>query len=426
MECDFGSQKCNTLLSLNFRIQLLHQVAVTGILKALFVVASKSSIIQIVLVQFTTAQATAWIAILKELLTECVPFILQSDSELQLPVIPKRSVAGNVYGGCPDQETFNLHFYLCRKLVKLIRERWRPFPTARRIAPITIPLWNLTKGMTDTFSRVMMNVGAPFKQLQPQASVMMRYIMIMVYNAHLVNRAFGIEKRLNAPPANKRAIRSLDQLRHALKNEGSFMNSIGNLAREGFKISHGLFKAAIAGAKPEAAEDGGAREQDAAQGNVVVGLLCTSKNKSKVAFLNTTAGTALRQSGKPGSHVPVAQPLGSPTCLMCRSRTRFYCEACSNNTSDVKFHACVMPKTSGSSKKVTCFQKMHKVKAIVSQKAPKRLSDGMTTALAKRTVALQAQNAAKRKKVADDAIATQNAAVQAALSAADGMLAQSQ
>jgi hypothetical protein len=103
--------------------------------------------------------------------------------------------------------------------VQRIAERRRPFPTARRIAPIAIPLWNLTKGMTDTFSRVMMNVGAPFQQLQPHASIMMRYIMIMVYNAHLLSRAFAIEHRLTAAPTAKGAILSLNLLRHALKNE---------------------------------------------------------------------------------------------------------------------------------------------------------------------------------------------------------------
>ena len=105
--------------------------------------------------------------------------------------------------------------------------------------------------MTDTFSRVMMNVGAPFQQLQPHASIMMRYIMIMVYNAYLLSRAFAIGHRLTAAPTAKGAILSLDLLHHALKNEGSFMNSIATLSREGFKFSGDLFEVT---AHPSAAE----------------------------------------------------------------------------------------------------------------------------------------------------------------------------
>ena len=69
-------------------MQILHRVAVTGILEVLNVVASKSCIIQIVRVAFKENEKEDWRHIMCTILSQCAPYIMQKDDVLQLPVIP--------------------------------------------------------------------------------------------------------------------------------------------------------------------------------------------------------------------------------------------------------------------------------------------------------------------------------------------------
>ena len=139
------------------------------------------------------------------------------------PVIPTSCPdPGNAYGGCPYQKTFNLQIFLRRTAESQIISRGRPFPTAKRIVPATIFFWNKTKGMTDCFSRMQNNVKAPLQKLHPYAYMWLRMVMMMMYNAHVLNRLFSIEKFIKTPGS----IKSLEQLRQALNSEGSFRASI--------------------------------------------------------------------------------------------------------------------------------------------------------------------------------------------------------
>ena len=141
--CNFNSDECKKLICLEHRVQILHQVAVTGILTVLYVVGSKSCILQIVAVTFEEQEKEDWRHVVRTILKHCAPYILQKDHELQLPDIPTSQPGPkNPYGGCPDKETFLLHLLLHRLLAAMIRERGRPFPTADRIAPFPIPFWN--------------------------------------------------------------------------------------------------------------------------------------------------------------------------------------------------------------------------------------------------------------------------------------------
>ena len=203
-------------------------------------------------VSFEEKEKEDWLRIMRTILHDCVPWILQTDTKLdekmQIPVIPTTQPrAGSPYGGCPDKETFLLHFFIHRHYAEMIRERGYPFPTALRIVPFPIIFWNKTKGMTDQLSRFLNNVKPPIHQLNPYGYVWLRMIMMMVLDAHLLHRLFAIEERLKLPGS----IVCLEQLRQALNSEASFRDSIAKLIRDGgFNLSNQLFSTGVSAVVP--------------------------------------------------------------------------------------------------------------------------------------------------------------------------------
>ena len=185
--------------------------------------------------------------------------------------------------------------------------------------------------------------------------------MMMAYNAHLLHRLFAIEKRLNTLGA----FECLEQLRQALKSEGSFVESLTNLVRNGFRHSHPLFRANNAGPQRmiEVAED-------AATGPALGDLNDTSHNTTKLTFLNTCEGIELRQRhpggagvGLGGRFTHLAAILPSHQrrrCILCNHHTSAYCKSCSNDPNGVYFVVCTTPSWSNENKnKSTCFDMLH-------------------------------------------------------------------
>ena len=116
-------------------------------------------------------------------------------------------------------DTLASNFYICKGLREAITARGRPFPSAIRIAPSVIIMWNHLKGMTDVFSRCQKDVKPIFKSLHPYAFIWIRLIMAMVWNVHVLVRLGQIGKRIES-------YKSLEQIHNALNRQGSFQQSI--------------------------------------------------------------------------------------------------------------------------------------------------------------------------------------------------------
>ena len=364
--CSFISDVCKGLLTLEHRTQILHQATVLGTLQVLYVVASQTTIIYAVLVDFTAADCDDWLEIIRTVIRKCVPYLLQGDSELVLPRLPEAAPgARNTYAaGCPDNETFVLYFHLVRKLERMVRDRGYPFPFALRLVPILIVWWNKLKGMTDTVSRIMYNIKVPFHSLHPYALLWMRAIMMMVYNGHLLHRIFSIEGRLST-------IKTLEQLRQMLKSEGSFTDSIADLVRgAGFAFTNPAFLcAAPAPPAPAAAAAAMDVDLDAATARAVAtaalgSLHDASKNRTKLAWLNTADGIALRRRGAGRLHIP-QHAESQRRCILCDHHTTAFCKQCSS--ANVYFFACVTASKSktGRQNVSTCFEMMHNSDTLV-------------------------------------------------------------
>ena len=399
VSCAFNSGVCKTLICREHRVQILHQVAVTGILDVMYVVATKTKIIQVVRVSFEEKEKEDWIQIIRTIITRCVPWILQKPEVLQLPEIPSHQPhPGSLYGGCPDKETLMLHVFIHRKYAHLIRERGYPLPTALRIVPFPITFWNKTKGMTDCLSRVLNNVKPPIQSLAPYGCIWIRMLMMMVYNAHILSRLFAIEARLKIPGS----IICLEQLRQALNSEASFRDSIAKLIRSGgFKFTNLLFSscmgvplvlpvAAVCGAAP----------------NLILGkLTTTSKSKTKVEFMNSAEGLNIRRRN--GAHVIGVDQKHLGSCMLCGARTQMFCTTCSKaccgkNNESVQFYVCTTPSRAAVGQRLnisSCFQMMHSAdKLLYDPGRQKCTTENHLQSLS----AMNATNAAKRIRIADN------------------------
>jgi hypothetical protein len=185
--------------------------------------------------------------------------------------------------------------------------------------------------MTDVFSRCMMNSKAGFQHLHPSAFIWIRLIMTMVWDTHLLYRLFQIESKLDS-------FKSLEQLRNALNKEGSFGFSIGQCALN-YQVL--LATPPIPTNNAEPATPGG--EGDAEVINFKGKLKDTSKNKTKVDWLNSAEGVAAR---KTGHHTLDLLPNNSQRlCLYCSNMTRYHCKACHKATGNAKvyFPVCNTP-----------------------------------------------------------------------------------
>ncbi len=130
VECDFDSPECEALVG-EWRMQVLHQAATTGIMDVLLVVASTTTIIYSVYVKFTEEDLNAWLFCLRKLINQCLPWILDVNTPLaELPQLPESGIAG-----CVDDHTFHYYWILSSKMMQAIQGRGYPFPPATRIVP---------------------------------------------------------------------------------------------------------------------------------------------------------------------------------------------------------------------------------------------------------------------------------------------------
>ena len=405
VDCAFDDDVCKEVICRDHRVQILHQVAVTGILEVLYVVTSKSSILQVVRVRFDDLQKDLWLQVVRIIIKVSAPFLKQDLAGLKLPVIPTTVPRPKCdYGGCPDQETFNLQFYLRRAAMQLITQRGSPLPTADRIVPITIAVWNKTKGMTDMLSRTLNNVKAPMQKLHPYGYMYTRMINMMMYNGHILHRLFAIEKRLKT----KGEIKCLEQLRQALNAEGSFKASIANVVRRkpgsttttnGFKFSQILFSQH----EKVTTVDHGAV---AAQKRKSIGCSITGSMKSgtKLKFMNTPTGKQIRRES--GFHTPSLHVDHLGSCMLCGARTVNACMTCSNlaskelSNSNVIFYVCITESHAPGGRLLpyTCFHMMHNADVLYRDDSRKKV---VSEKFARHLQKMHGSNAAKRSHGAE-------------------------
>jgi hypothetical protein len=355
---------CHDIIETQHRSQILHQAAVMGLNKVLYTVATKSCIVYVVLVSFSVDEVECYLRLMKRLLT------MLSWTKDDAPVFPRIPLGG--IGGCPDQETLQTVFFLVKQMREAVIANGKPFPPAKRIVPKIVVMWNLCKGMTDTFSRCLKNIKPNFKSLHPYAFIWIRLIMTMMWNCHLVLRLFRAEETISNAT-------SITLIHEVLNKVSSFQDSILEAALC-YKITCLDVSAPVLVAEGEAKGCGSLTDE--------------SRNATKLSYLNSEAGTDVRRTG-----IHIAGRLEKQRkCIFCNKKTLSHCVNCS--VSGVYFPVCTTDSYTPDNRLCpkSCFERLHgadKVKADQSRK--KRASESLLTALRK-----NAKIKRKKNKDGDD------------------------
>jgi hypothetical protein len=344
----FGTDECKRILQ-DHRFQVIHLAMVCGVRDVLYTVAGVDQIIFIAHVTFDENMLTKYKIMVRTLLDECVPWIRNND-ENHLPEITKP------IAGCVDTYTLVQTFFLFKQIRDKVVERKRPLPSASRIVPMQIVIWNNTKGMTDTFSRCLVNTYPSLQQKNPILSVWLRLVLTGAYDTHLGYRLFQIEKELDE-------IDNLQDLRTKLCHISSFKESVMQLALTSFpNILRSNLNSSIPVLVPTSSDY-----------PVLQSFLDeNSRNQRKAQYLDLDEGRRRRTDVRLHHH---HESSGSQCrCVLCGCKTFFYCMGCSTDT--VKFYYCTVTYNPRTKKEIqSCHEKCHKAVRLSTISIPNRTID---------------------------------------------------
>jgi hypothetical protein len=190
-----------------YRSQLLHHCATVSNAKALFVVASLTSIVYVCFVKFEESLLEKYRKFLKRISATYLNPLYTNDQESNLGLQP------NEFAHARDSHTFKIW----RKFSKAIIDKNNEdvLPPAHDLIPYAVSFWNHTKGGQDVASRILKNVKVDFSHLTPRGFIYIRLIMTSLMNAHLLMRLLNIESSLNR-------FETYHSLKKAIRNQGSF------------------------------------------------------------------------------------------------------------------------------------------------------------------------------------------------------------
>ena len=151
----------------------------------LYVSASLSEIIRIIHIHIEEEDRRKYMMILADVHQENMSWV--SDVSVPIPQMSLQELAH-----AKDIHTVKQTLDLWRSLNNHILNNNGPLLPAKHIMPTAIALWNKTKGGIDVYSRVLKNTQAFHGKLPPIASVWLRLLMSLVYNAFQCQRLFKV------------------------------------------------------------------------------------------------------------------------------------------------------------------------------------------------------------------------------------------
>ncbi|GMF42848.1 unnamed protein product [Phytophthora fragariaefolia] len=172
----FGGSHCEVIPDRSHRLQILHNIVCGGVQDGFLVYASSSSIIRVIRVAVDCGVSWTYRAALEAIQKGYISWIFAENR-----AIPHFD--SDQLGHCTDQRTLEQNLTLWKALVKVVDDRRQPPPPAKHIIPTLIALWNRIKGGIDVYSRYLKNVKSKHFRLSPTATVWLRTLMSLVYNA---------------------------------------------------------------------------------------------------------------------------------------------------------------------------------------------------------------------------------------------------
>lgn len=209
---DFGTDAFRALVEdSSHRCQVLHHTMVYNVHRAMYVTASMTEILQVVVVHFSQPALACYGHLLTTVASNTLSWVY---GDQPMPELPPD------LGHAVDKDTILTTLELWRALD---REAARGvLPPATHILPRAASVWNSLKGGVDVYSRIHKNVKIDFSSLPPRTYMFLRQIFSLLQNAHIVTRLIALHSKMPQ-------LQTLQQFNNAKKKECSFRVSLGRL-----------------------------------------------------------------------------------------------------------------------------------------------------------------------------------------------------
>ena len=126
------------------------------------------------------------------------------------------------FGWAVDRTTYIQNFSLWAVLSERVQSTGRPIPAAKALVPAAVSAWNLLKGGVDVYSRVLKNAKPEHPRLKIHGSILLRFFLTFIMNAHLVTRAFEVIKEVPSENSFREYFKTYDQFKPRLNSKRSF------------------------------------------------------------------------------------------------------------------------------------------------------------------------------------------------------------
>jgi hypothetical protein len=184
LQCQFGDDTFKKVVSnTGYRVQVLHHAMVLELDHVLFCVATSTSLVCCLLIEFVKTQRDAYESILSNFAGKHLQCIYGDE---RFPNINEENISSGKYR--VEADTVQLNYKLWKALNKLVLHHDRPIPATKFLLPKIVRQWNLSKGMVDVISRYLRHLHIPFKAKSPSFALMIRLLLLPAINGCLTDR----------------------------------------------------------------------------------------------------------------------------------------------------------------------------------------------------------------------------------------------
>ena len=313
-------------------IQLLHHVFVYGATTGLFLIGNNSKLLFSIEVAFSGGLLSAYEEVVKYLYKQFDFFYEKSLEDFPIKKIEQALILRNEKKKKKNAKisvhAFWTNFKLWRALNVHIGRLKFPLPPCRRIIPIQHSWWNITKGPSDTTTKLLDNCEENLGVRTPQTIATARMLGIAGVVFHRCNQIIGSKE--------SSFYKSLDSYRKAANTRAPFWQSLVTICEHLWKDEDALsnpVRDPLMDRTPPPRK-GRPRTRSAAAVQPAAwmsqwksGFTPKRGRRSKKARLDAVSHD-LRQQQCLG--VVLVARVKRGICKMCRMKTQFFCTGCKN------------------------------------------------------------------------------------------------
>ena len=182
--CQLGDAKFKRIVrEPGYRLQTLHHATVYQLRYVVFVVASGTAIINVLLIDVAESKRRIWEQLLDDYTLQHLQPIY---GDCGLPRMEEKNLSNGSYRIEP--ETVQVTLALWRALNAAVELNDGPVPPLRHLQPRLVSWWNATKGMVDVISRYLKHVPVHVGSASPALVLVIRFCLVYSINTCIATK----------------------------------------------------------------------------------------------------------------------------------------------------------------------------------------------------------------------------------------------